>query len=99
MVCHHLVKITKSTKPEKKLMAIFEDCKTGRQKTVHFGAYGMSDFTIHKDPERKKRYLARHSKNEDWTNPVSAGSLSRYILWGKPTLKESIADYKKRFHF
>jgi hypothetical protein len=59
----------------------------------------MSDFTIHKDPERKKRYLARHSKNEDWTNPVSAGSLSRWVTWNKTSLRASIADYKRRFGF
>ena len=99
MVCYHLIKITKSTRPDKKLMAIFEDCNTGMRKTTHFGAAGMSDFTLHKDPERKKRYIMRHSKNESWNNPVTAGSLSRWILWNKPTLKASISDYKKRFHF
>ena len=26
----------------------------GRTKTTHFGAKGMSDYNIHKDPERKK---------------------------------------------
>jgi hypothetical protein len=30
------VTIKVSTKPEKKLMAIFEDCNTGRQKITHF---------------------------------------------------------------
>jgi hypothetical protein len=99
MACHHLIKITKSNKPEKKLMAIFEDCNTQRQKTVHFGAKGMSDFTHHHDEERKKRYLIRHRKNENWSDPTSAGSLSRWILWNKTSLRASIADYKKRFHF
>ena len=80
-------------------MATFEDCSTGRQKTVHFGANGMSDFTIHKDPERKQRYIDRHSTHEDWANPVSAGALSRWILWNKTSLRASIADYKKKFKF
>ena len=92
-----LIKIVKSTKHDKKLMAIFE--KNGREKTVHFGSFGMSDFTLHRDPARKQRYLDRHRKNENWNNPTSPGSLSRYILWGKPTLRASIADYKRRFHF
>jgi hypothetical protein len=80
-------------------MAVFANCNTGRMKTTHFGAAGMSDFTLHKDPERKQRYLARHMKNESWNDPVTAGSLSRWILWNKPSLSASIADYKKRFHF
>lgn len=99
MTCYHLVKITKSTRSDKKLMAIFRDCKTERTKTIHFGAAGMSDFTKHKDPERKQRYINRHKSNENWKDPTTAGSLSRWILWNKPTLSASIADYKKRFKF
>ena len=67
------------------------------QETTHFGSTGMSDFTIHKDPKRKERYLDRHRKREDWNAYMTAGALSRWILWNKPTLKASIADYKKRF--
>lgn len=99
MTCYHLIKITKSDKKEKKMMAIFEDCNTGRRKTTHFGSANYDDFTTHKDPERKERYLARHRKNENWNDPTSAGSLAVYILWNKPTLKASIADYKRRFKF
>ena len=58
----------------------------------------MSDFTKHKDEERKKNYIQRHEVNEDWTNPYKAGTLSRYILWNKPSLEDSIKDYKKRFN-
>lgn len=97
MGCNHLIKIVKSSKSDKKLMAVFEDCQSGRQRTIHFGSKGMSDYTIHKDPERKQRYIARHSKNENWNNPVSAGALSRWVLWNKPSLQASIADYKRRF--
>jgi Family of unknown function (DUF5754) len=99
MICYHLVKITKSTKSEKKMMAIFQNCENGRLKTVHFGAAGMSDFTKHKEVQRKQRYINRHSKNENWDDPTTPGSLSRWILWNKPTLSASIADYKRRFRF
>lgn len=99
MTCYHLIKITKSDRKDKKLMAIFENCLNGRQKTTHFGAKNYEDFRTHKDPERKQRYLDRHRKNENWDNPTSAGSLSRYLLWNKTSLKASIVDYKKRFHF
>jgi len=95
---YKLIKITKSTNPNKKLMAIFLNKITNKEKVVHFGAAGYSDFTIHKDPKRKERYLARHKKNEDWNNFLTAGSLSKNILWNKTSLKASITDYKKRFH-
>jgi len=99
MTCYQLLKIVKSNKSNKKLMAVFENCQTGRKKTTHFGAYGMSDFTLHKDQDRKKNYISRHSKNEDWNNPITAGALSRWILWNKTSLSASIADYKKKFKF
>jgi hypothetical protein len=86
----------KSTNPDKKMMAIFR-MENGRTKTTHFGAAGMSDFTIHKDEERKKRYILRHKANENFNDPTSAGALSRWILWNLPSLRASIADYKKRF--
>lgn len=90
------VVIKKSTQPKKKYMAVFTD--NGKKvKTTHFGSAGMSDFTKHKDEERKKRYLDRHRKNENWSDKFSAGALSRWILWNKPTLRASIADYKRRF--
>ena len=32
---------------------------------------------------------------EDWNDPMTAGALSRWILWGKPSLRESFNDFKK----
>ena len=91
------IKILKSNRNIKKLKAIFFDENLKSIKTTHFGAKGMSDYTIHKDKKRKERYLKRHIKNENWDDFTSAGSLSRYILWGEPTLRESIIKFKKRF--
>jgi len=91
------VEIKKSTNPKKKLMAIFYDDNKKKVKTIHFGSAGMSDFTIHKDKERKARYLTRHKKRENWSIPMTAGSLSRWILWDKPDLQKSINSYMKRF--
>ena len=92
------VVIKKSTNPKKKYMAIFYE-NNKKIKTTHFGCAGMSDYTKHKDPARKQRYMNRHKATENWQKPMSAGSLSRYILWNKPTLKASISDYKKRFNY
>ena len=86
-----------STNPKKKYMAIFYDDKK-KVKTTHFGAAGMSDYTKHKDKARRQRYINRHQANENWDDYKSAGSLSRYILWNKPTLKASKEDYKHRFN-
>lgn len=90
-----LVKIKKSTNPNKKLMAVFKD--KDKTITTHFGAAGYSDYTIHKDPDRKKRYIKRHKVNQNWKDPTTAGALSRYILWEKTSLREAIKAFKKRF--
>jgi len=92
------VEFMKSTRKGKKLMAIFTNHENGEFKIIHFGQLPYLDFTIHKDKERKERYIARHSKRENWNNPYSAGTLSRYILWNKPTIKASIKDFKKKFN-
>ena len=83
--------ITKSKNKDKKY-----DARIDGKKTVSFGAAGMSDYTKHKDPERKQRYIDRHKKNENWSDPTTAGYLSRWILWAKPTIEESIKDLNKR---
>ena len=94
-----LLSIKKSDKPDKKMMAIFFNPKTGRENTTHFGSAGMSDYTINKDPVRRELYITRHFKNEDWNDPTSAGALSRYVLWEKTSLAAGISAYKKRFGF
>lgn len=91
-----LLSIRPSQREGKKYDAVFET-DAGRKKTVAFGAAGMSDFTIHKDEDRKERYIARHRARENWDKPDTAGALSRWILWNKPTLEASIRDYKQRF--
>ena len=84
--------ISRSDKPDKKFEARIDG-----KKSIHFGSKGYEDFTIHKDPMRKNRYLDRHSKNEDWHNPLTAGFYATNILWNKPSLTESIRDTNRRF--
>lgn len=97
-----LLKIVKSPKKEKKLMAVF-DLGEGKTKTVHFGAKTYGDYTVYhkKDPglarEKRRQYIARHSATENWRSPTTPGALSRYVLWEKPTVRSAISAYKKRF--
>lgn len=87
--------LLKSNRKDKKFMVFNVD--TG--KVVHFGAKNYSDYTIHKDEERKKRYIDRHRKNENWekSGMGSAGFWALYILWNLPSLEKSIKDTEKRF--
>jgi hypothetical protein len=90
------VRFYRSRVEGKKYTAVF-DLRNGRQRTVHFGAAGMSDYTKHRDDARKERYLKRHRPNENWDDPLTAGALSRWVLWNKKTLRDSKADFMRRF--
>ena len=87
-----------STRKIKKYMAIFFDKNGKKVKTTHFGQRNASDYTKHKNDDRKNLYLKRHRKRENWEDYKSAGSLSRYILWNHKSLEKSFADYKNRFN-
>ena len=53
---------------------IYRTIKVKRYNNLtHFGAAGFYHYPIHKDDERKKRYIDRHKKSENWNNKFSAG--------------------------
>ena len=84
--------IQPSKKADKKYDAVIDG-----KKTVSFGSSQHSDFIKHKDPERKQRYLDRHKARENWNDPTTAGALSKFVLWNKPTISASVRDMNSRF--
>ena len=72
---------------------------TASGKRVYFGAIGYEDYTMHKDPSRKARYIAQHKNKENWTKSGinTAGFWSRWLLWNQSTLQSSYNDIKNRF--
>ena len=90
----NIIYLSKSDRTGKKYMVNIDG------KIIHFGATGYSDFTIHKDPERKNRYIIRHKSREDWKKSGinTAGFWSRWLLWGEePTLSASIKLIESKF--
>lgn len=69
---------------------------------VHFGSAAPSEAYIdHHDKAKRKNYIKRHGaiRNQDWTDPLKAGTLSRYILWGEHTdIDEAIDAYIDKFN-
>ena len=57
----------------------FDAVIDGGRKTIPFGAKGMSDYTKHKDEDRKNRYIDRHKTRENWNDPRTAGFYSRWL--------------------
>lgn len=70
--------------------------------SVDFGQAGASDYTIHKDQDRKYRYISRHIKREykfwDKSGIQTPSFWSRWLLWNLPTLEESIKDIENKFN-
>lgn len=85
--------LQRATDGKHKFVGVFDDTRH-----IPFGAKGMSDYTIHKNPARRALYLSRHRARENWNNPQSAGALSRWILWGNSTsLEQNVRQFKERF--
>jgi len=93
-----LLKVVESTRPEKKLMAVFQT-DNGRTKTVHFGAANMDDYTITHDKDQRDRYRARHKKDLNTNDPTRAGYLSMAILWGdSKSRRKNIEAYRAKYN-
>lgn len=99
------VKLVESPKKENKLRLMIYDNELNHLKNIDFGATGYKDYIYYfhytsreNALKKKENYIKRHTVNEDWTKPFSKGTLSRYILWNKHSLKESWRDYLKRFN-
>ena len=73
-----------STRKNNKYMATLQSGKK-----VHFGSPKYPDYLIHKNKEKKDKYLARATKIKNkqgeltYTNPESANYWSTNLLWPK----------------
>jgi hypothetical protein len=85
----------RSDKPGTKYYIITES-----NRKVYFGASGCSDFTVHKDEERKQRYISRHKNDGNWSKSGidTANFWSRWLLRDKTTTKDYHMGTKSRFH-
>ncbi len=92
------VEIKPSTAKNKRLKAIFYDSDGKKIKTTNFGQKGGKTYLEHEDKDIRSKWLARHRVREDWTSPMTAGALSRWILWGdSSSLNTNINKYIKMF--
>ena len=90
--------ITTSKNPKKKYKAVFTK-PDGKTKTIHFGGSGYDDYTTHHDKDRRTLYRKRHEKDLKG-DPMKAGYLSYYILWGDSiNIKTNISSFKNKFGF
>lgn len=84
----------------KKYKVILKNLNTNRTKTIQFGATGYDNYTSgHLNEERRKNYIARHEKREDWTKSGvdTAGFWSYHFLWKYKTFKEALQNIKSKY--
>ena len=92
------LQISTSENPKKKYKATFTK-PDGKTKTVHFGESGYQDYTQQHNKDRRVLYRQRHEKDLKG-DPLRAGYLSYYILWGNSTsIQTNITSFKKKFGF
>jgi hypothetical protein len=96
------IKLYRARNGVHKFMAVFPE---GPPFVVRFGLKGFSDYTIHKNKERMKRYVTRHagsasglrSRRENWSRSgaKTAGFWSRWLLWSKPNFGSALRQTEK----
>ena len=93
-----LLSIKPATDGKHKYTAMFLQ-DTGRVKTTHFGLRNADDYTLKHDKEQRERYRLRHKKDLATNDPMRAGFLSYYVLWGNSTsIQENIKTFKQQFN-
>jgi len=92
-----LESITRTPSGPKAFVAKFK-MDSGRSKTVRFGTSSNYALNPKKTDADRAAYLARHKVNENWSDPTTAGALSRFILWGQSrSWQANMRSYKRRF--
>ena len=82
-----------SDKPKYKFYII-----KNNNKRLYFGDSNYEHYTEgHLDHNRRRNYMIRHMKNEDWTKSGidSPGFWSYHYLWRFPSYKEAYKNIKK----
>ena len=92
-----LVSVVRTPGERKEFLARFV-LDNGKSRTVRFGT--SSNFAL--NPSKtfidRDNYIARHRVREDFSNPITAGSLSRHILWGQSrNWPSNVRSFKRRF--
>ena len=93
-----LLSVKRTPGGTKEFVAVFEQ-DNGRKKTTRFGTASNYVTNSAKTKADRTNYIARHIVNEDHGAPMSAGALSRFVLWGgSRSLSRNVSAYKKRFN-
>lgn len=90
-----MIVLTNSDRKGKRYMVIVDG------KKIHFSSSEHENYTMHKDNERKQRYIKRHIKEKKrWhhlkVNLMHPSYWSRWVSWNRPTIRDSVRDIEKK---
>lgn len=89
-----LIHFGKSPKKDKRYVAVFRN----PTKTTHFGQPGAETYIDGASKEVREAYKARHKSDLKTGDPLRAGFLSYYVIWGKHrTAEKNLLSYMKKF--
>ena len=93
-----LVEVSNSDKKNKRFKAIFQ-LDSGDPFVTHFGQKNpkIGTYIDHGDANLRDAYRKRHG-DDHLHNPLSAGALSYWILWGdSKDINKNIVTFKRMF--
>ena len=88
------VELTHSNRKDKRY-----EVRINGKKSIHFGSKNGQTFIDHGDIKKKDAWLARHRVNENWSDPMTAGYWSRWLLWNKRDIQRSMELLERRKEF
>lgn len=93
-----LVRVVPSSNRLKKYDAIFDNGKVVSFGARHENGVPYDDYLNTGNRQKRDAYIARHRVTENWNDPLTAGALSRYLLWGESrSLSKNLQSFKSRF--
>jgi len=85
----------RSNRDKKRFVAMFQNPK----KTVHFGLKGADTYIDGADKTVRENYKKRHKTDLKTNDPLRAGYLSYYVIWGDSRdVEKNMKSYLKRFN-
>lgn len=85
--------LSESNRPSKKYKIVQSG---GIGQVIHFGEINEYDYTCHRNEAKKQQYLLRN-EGEYETFRHHPLFWTRWLLWNKSSIRESIQDLESRF--
>ena len=93
-----LQSVVRTPGERKEFMAKFV-LDNGKPRTIRFGTSSNFALNPSKTLADRDNYIARHRVRENFSNPITAGSLSRHILWGQSrNWPSNVRSFKRKFN-